>query len=101
MNEQEIFRIGIKFDRLNSKYNRLWEQLTNLFIFVFASFVAYSVLYLGNFTYTPFSIFLTKCLIHLVILVFPIVILFSIISTTLYFTKKEINIILRKYKIFE
>ena len=45
MNKDE--RIKLTFDRLNSKYNRIWEQLTNITLFTLASIVAYLISFLG------------------------------------------------------
>jgi hypothetical protein len=65
-------KVPIRFERLNSKYNRLWDQLTNICIFVFGSLVAYSIAYidycLGN---SPeIALFLSRIIIPLIISVF-------------------------------
>ena len=45
MNKDE--KINLTFERYNSKYNRIWEQLTNIILFTFASIVAYLIAFLG------------------------------------------------------
>lgn len=39
-------KLPIKYDKLNTKYNRLWEQSTNIILFIIASIVAYSIVYI-------------------------------------------------------
>lgn len=44
LNEKE--KLQLNFEKSNSKYNRLWEQLTNIVLFILASAIAYLITYL-------------------------------------------------------
>ena len=39
----KIQQLDIKFEKYNSKYNRIWEQLTNLGIFIFTVISGYLI----------------------------------------------------------
>ena len=92
----------IKYDKLNTKYNRLWSQVTNLFVYIFASLVAYSIAYLqfllGN--KIELTIIISKLIMPIAFTIFPVAVLFAILSTFLYIAGKEVHIVLSKHRIF-
>ena len=45
------FKLPIIYDFLNTKHNRICEQLTSIFLFILASVIAYCFLYLQSFKF--------------------------------------------------
>ncbi|MEK6861531.1 MAG: hypothetical protein AABY07_06180 [Nanoarchaeota archaeon] len=85
----------IKFERFNSKYNRIWEQLTNIGLFVLATVSAY-IIALGTIEQRIDTV-LTLTQVNY--LLFGIAIVVGIASgvliTHLQFARKEIRDILK------
>ena len=80
----------IKYDKINTKYNRLWEQLTNMSLFIVASFIAYSIAYLQDNT-VSITVFLTKIIIPLLIVLSILSLTFGILLTLLVQTGKKLH----------
>lgn len=96
-------KLQIRYDKLNTKYNRIWEQLTNIGLFVLASFIALAIAYVQyNLDYRlSFNAFLIK----IIWLIIGIAVLISIISgclfTLLVLTGRDLHSLLRKNKIID
>lgn len=88
----------IKYDKINTKYNRLWEQLTNMSLFILASFVAYSIAYLQDNTINV-AVFLTKIIIPLLVVLIFLTLTFGILLTLLVQTGKKLHDFLKSNKI--
>jgi len=92
-------RLQIKYDRTNTRYNRLWEQITNIGIFVLATIIGYiialgsvergiqTILTLERVNYMLFSVAVLMAFIS------------GILSTYLIMTRKELSKLFREYKI--
>lgn len=94
-------RIQIKYDKLNTKYNRLWEQVTNIGLFVLASVIAYSIAYLQyNVENKTVLLFLKQVIIQLVIIALPIILIFGSFLALLFTTREELKKVLNDNKIF-
>lgn len=102
MNATFDTRLQLKYDKINTKYNRLWAQVTDIVLFVLTSFVTYSAAYIG---YTLLgnpgliTVFLIKLLSILLPLVIVVALAFGSLVTLLISTGKELHILLNKNKI--
>ena len=92
-------KVNIIYDKLNTKYNRFCEQLTNLFLFIVASFVAYSILYLDSFHGLPIRIFLNKIIVCILIFLIPFIIFGTLLVIFLVQTGLKLNRLLKNYNI--
>ena len=95
----KCLRCQIKYDKLNSKYNRLWEQCTNIILFIFASIVAYSIAYLEYSENKGFVIFLAKIIIPVVIISIPILLVLGGLLALLFNTGQQVRNLLKENKI--
>lgn len=92
----------MKYDKLNTKYNRLWEQVTNLFVYIFGALVAYSIAYLEFLLNNPkeWTLIINNLVLPIAITLIPIAIITTILCTLLCITGKEVHDILKQHKIF-
>ena len=94
-------KLPIRYDKINTKYNRLWEQLTNMVLFIFAALIVDTVLYVEySLNNLPASIFLSKATLPTMLLLLPVILLTTSIFTLLVTTRSELNKFLKDYKIF-
>lgn len=95
--------LQIKYDKLNSKYNRLYDQLTNIGLFVLASIVAYSIAYMEycKDNNPEITIFLTKLIIPIALLILIIAPIIGALITSIVSTGLRLHILLKDEKIFE
>lgn len=93
----ESIRIQLQYDKLNTKYNRLYEQLTSISLFVFASFVAYSIAYVG-FT-AGWVLFFHSIFFPILLVLIPLAITFGILTTLLARTALQLHDLLKHYTI--
>ena len=94
-------KVPILYDKLNSKYNRIWEQLTNIGLFILASFIAVYITYIQYVTdkSLDITIFLTKVLLILIPLLLIVAVCSAILLTLLISTGFRLYHLLKKYKI--
>ncbi|MEK6936395.1 MAG: hypothetical protein AABW67_06425, partial [Nanoarchaeota archaeon] len=72
------FKFQIKYDKLNTKYNRLWEQCTNTSFFILASIIAYSIAYLQFKTENQtIIIFLSNIILPVTLIAIPVLLVFG------------------------
>lgn len=95
-------KITLRYDKLNTKYNRLWEQVTNIGLFILATIIAYSIAFIEYITDNPlrWRIFLDNLMVPGLITLLPVIIVFTILGTLLVITGKEVHTLLKKHKIF-
>lgn len=88
----------IKYDKLNTKYNRLYNQLTSICLFVLATIVAYSISYIeySKSNNPHITIFLTKIIIPLLILIISISIVYGVMTTLIITTGIKLHKFLKK-----
>lgn len=97
----DLFKLKLTYDRFNSKYNRLWGQLTTAIFFIFASVSAYSLLYVQ---YSidqnmKISAFLNKSIIPIVFVLIPVVLGLTILGTLLVVQGMKVHGLLKDYDI--
>ena len=92
-------KIEIKFEKFNSKYNRIWEQLTNISIFILTTVSGY-IIALGAIQKNVNNI-LRLDVVNYILLVIAILlgIGYGILVTHLLECRKQIKIIFEKYQI--
>ena len=95
-------RLQIKYDKLNTKYNRLWEQTTNISLFILASVVAYSIAYTQYIMQNPlkWGLFLGRLIIPMLSILTPVVVVLTILLTLLFVTGREVHRLVDNYKVF-
>lgn len=95
-------KFWVRHDKVNSKYNRLWEQTSNIFLFILASLVAYSIAYIQFVMENPlrWGIFLGKLIFPLLFILVPVSIILTILITLLIITGKEVHSIVESNRIF-
>ena len=82
------FKIQITYDKINTKYNRLYEQTTNIILFILASAVAYSILYIGYALdrTTDLTIVINKLITPIIFTIIAPLIIVTILITLLILT---------------
>lgn len=96
----------ITFERYNSKYNRLWGQLTSISLFFIGTFLAYYGLQYdfsisfqeGNITIARLILFQRITIIYIIILLL-IVSVFSFLFSHLLFTGKKLRQLFRDWEL--
>lgn len=95
-------RISICFDKLNSKYNRLWDEIINITLFIFASVVAFAILFIQeqqsqNLTWLSFIIKTVPYTTLFIIIFFTVI--STVLITSLIQTKLKLISFLKKHEI--
>lgn len=94
------FKFQIKYDKFNTKYNRLWEQCTNTALFILASIIAYSIAYLQFKTENQtIIIFLSNIILPVTLIAIPILLIFSGLLALLFTTGNEVRNMLKDNEI--
>jgi len=93
-------KIQLKYDKINTKYNRLWEQFTNFTLFFFASLMAYAIPYIEyKMENLSASIFISNSILIIVVLLLPIMMMASMLFAFLISVRSELNSLLREHNI--
>lgn len=92
-------KVDIKFEKFNSKYNRIWEQLTNISIFVLTTVSGYLIA-LSTIQRNVNNILKIE-FVNYILLMIGIILGFGygILITHLLECRKQIKFIFEKYKI--
>lgn len=93
----DSLRFQLYYDKLNTKYNRLYEQLTSISLFVLASFVAYSIAY-AQFT-LGWILFVNKLFFPTLLALIPLALAFGILTTLLVRTAVLLHDLLREQRV--
>ena len=96
-------QLSIKYDKINTKYNRLWEQVTNIALFLLAALVAYSIASIQYINENPlkWTAFMNSLLVPLVLLLVPVILILAILLALLILTGKDLHHFLNKQKILD
>ena len=92
-------KIELKFEKFNSKYNRIWEQLTNISIFILTTVSAY-IIALGAIQKNINNILRLETVNYILLTIAIIIgIGYGILTTHLFDCRKQIKIIFEKNNI--
>lgn len=95
----ECLKCQLKYDKLNTKYNRIWEQCTSIILFIFGSIVAYSIAYLEYSENRGFIIFLSKIIIPVTLILIPILLMLGALLALLFITGQQVRNNLKENKV--
>ena len=87
--------IELKFEKVNSKYNRIWEQVTNISLFVLTAFVAYIIALMTRVENIDTQLTIDYANYILLVIAFLVAIVYTILVVHLVKARNEIK------KIFE
>ena len=92
-------KIHFKYDRINSRYNRLWEQITSFGIFILATISAYLIA-LGTIEKdVPTILSLTQINYILLFLGIILALAYGILCTYLVMTRKELTKLFNEHEL--
>lgn len=96
---KEEQKLQIRFERYNSKYNRIWEQVVNMGLFILATTVAY-VIAVGSIQKDVKTLLnIENVNYSLMVIAIIIGVCMSILITHLSFSRKELKKMLQENKI--